>query len=269
MKGLIHYNYKDLFRAFRFALSFKKLLVLYPLSLLALIMYFKFDYLTLFIFIVYYIFSKLLISKLTYEQIKGDFFYEIKRAFIFSLKNISKYIGFLILIAISLILSFILFYLFVLVSKLHTILLYISFPFMLFFAILIFYILIGLIMSESVGINAISTQEYDGFDVFFESFSLFNNQVYRFLFYKFITIACSIIGFAIMLAVLYLVISFINFFLKLNEVNIIYILTYLIAISYGFGILFVGDLISYLILVHKRDGFDLSKLEPEIHSQRT
>ncbi len=269
MKGLVHYNYKDLSRAFRFALSFKKLLVLYPLSLLALVMYFKFNYLILFFFVVYYIFSRLIISKLTYEQIKGDFFYEIKRAFIFSLKNIPKYIGFLILIAISLILSFSLFYLFFLVSKLHTILLYISFPFMLFFAVLIFYILIGLIMSESVGINAISTQEYDGFDVFFESFSLFNNQVHRFLLYKLITVAFSIIGFAIMLSVLYLVISFIGFFLKLDKLHILYILTYLIAISYGFGILFIGDLISYLILVYKRDGFDLSKLEPEVHSQRT
>ncbi len=132
-----------------------------------------------------------------------------------------------------------------------------------------FYILVGLVMSESVGISAISSQNYDAFDIFFENFSIFNSQVYRFLAYKIISIFISIFGAILLLTIAFILTKFINYFLKLNELHILYFLVYLIAISYGFSVYFVSDFISYLIFVYKRDNFDLSKLEPEIHSQRT
>ncbi|MEO0220044.1 MAG: hypothetical protein ABIL89_07910, partial [candidate division WOR-3 bacterium] len=132
-------SYKDLFKSFRFALSFKKLLILYPLSALFFLLYLNFDYLTLTIFIIYYFFSKILISKLTYEQIKGDYFYELKRAFKFSIKGILKYIGFIIIFVILAIFILLIIYTLIFISKIHNILLYISFPLLLIFTILLFY----------------------------------------------------------------------------------------------------------------------------------
>lgn len=262
-------SYKDLFKSFRFALSFKKLLILYPLSALFFLLYLNFDYLTLTIFIIYYFFSKILISKLTYEQIKGDYFYELKRAFKFSIKGILKYIGFIIIFVILAIFILLIIYTLIFISKIHNILLYISFPLLLIFTILLFYLIIGLIVSESVGISAISTQNYDSFDIIFESFSMFNNQLHRLISYKLISIISAIFGGFIFFIVLYLIIQFLNQFLSLNELHILYILTYLFALSYSFSILFISDLIGYLVLVYKRDNVDISKLEPEIYSQRT
>ncbi|MDT7880242.1 MAG: hypothetical protein RQ990_05260 [Candidatus Hydrothermia bacterium] len=264
-----HYNYKELFRAFRLGLSIKKLVIIYPLSILLFLLYSKFDILIFVIFSIYYFFSKIAISKITYEQIKGDHFYEIKRAFKFSIKAFLTFIYFLILMLFLFSITFLLFYLFVIISKINKILLYISFPFIFILAILMFYILVGLVMSENVGISAISSQNYDAFDIFFENFSIFNSQVYRFLAYKIISIFISIFGAILLLTIAFILIKFINYFLKLNELHILYFLVYLIAISYGFSVYFVSDFISYLIFVYKRDNFDLSKLEPEIHSQRT
>ncbi len=264
-----HYNYKELFRAFRLGLSIKKLIVLYPLSILLFFLYSKFNILILLIFLIYYFFSKIVISKITYEQIKGDHFYEIKRALRFSIKAFLTFIYFLILMIFLLLITFLMFYLLIFLSKINKFFLYFLFPFVLFFSILIFYILIGLVVSESVGISAISSQNYDAFDVFFENFSVFNSQLYRFFAYKIISIFISIFGTILMLIIAYVLIKFINYFLNLNEFHILYFLVYLVAISYGFSVYFVSDFISYLIFVYKRDNFDLSKLEPEVHSQRT
>jgi len=137
---------------------------------------------------------------------------------------------------------------------------------LLFFSILMIYLIFGLIISESVGISAISTQNYDSFDIFFENFSIFNTQIYRFLAYKIITIIISIFGALILFSILFIIVNFINMFLNLEKNHILFVLTYLISITYGISIIFVSDLISYLIFVYKRDNFDLSKLEPEILS---
>ncbi len=262
-------SYKHLFKAFKLGLSFKKLLILYPLSFSIFLLYLSFDYFTLSLFIIYYIFSKILISKLTYEQIKGDYFYEVKRAFKFSLESILKYFGFLALIIITITISLLIIYIFSTISKIHTLLLYLIFPIMILFSILVIYLTIGLFVSESVGICAISTQNYDSFDIFFESFSIINNQIYRFFAYKLTSIISAIFGGIIMFAFLYLAIKTLNYFLNLDKFHILYILTYIFAISYSFSVLFISDLISYLVLVYKRDNVDLSKLEPEIYSQRT
>jgi len=266
---LYHYNYKELFRAFRLGLSIKKLIILYPLSILLFLLYSKFNILLLVIFLIYYFFSKIAISKITYEQIKGDHFYEIKKALRFSIKAFLTFVYFLILMLLLLLITFLFFYFFVFVSKINKIFLYFFFPFIVIFSILMFYILIGLFVSESVGISAISSQNYDAFDIFFENFSVFNSQVYRFLTYKIISIFISIFGTILMIIIFLILVKFINYFLRLNELHILYFLLYLIAVSYGFSIYFVSDFISYLIFIYKRDNFDLSKLEPEIHSQRT
>ena len=79
----------------------------------------------------------------------------------------------------------------------------------------------------------------------------------------------SIFGTILMLIIAFVLVKFINYFLNLNELHILYFLLYLIPFSYGFSVYFVSDFISYLIFIYKRDNFDLSKLEPEIHSQRT
>lgn len=152
-----------------------------------------------------------------------------------------------------LLITFLFFYFFVFVSKMNKIFLYFFFPFILLFSILIFYILIGLFVSESVGISAISSQNYDAFDIFFENFSVFNSQVYRFLTYKIISIFMSIFGTILMLIIAFVLVKFINYFLNLNELHILYFLLYLIPFSYGFSVYFVSDFISYLIFLYIKE----------------
>ncbi|MCS7245015.1 MAG: hypothetical protein N2504_04090 [candidate division WOR-3 bacterium] len=269
MKKLIHYNYKEIFRSLRFALSPKKLILLYPLSLLMYLLLDSFNYVLFVLTIIYYIFSKIAISKITYEEIKGDYFYEMQKAIVFSAKSILRFFGFLLIIFISFSLLIILIFLLTLIAKLHIAILYLTFPLILFLSILVIYLLLGTTLSETIGMACISTQNFDSFDVFFETFSMLNNQIYRVISYKITSIITAVFGTIFLFAFLYTCVSIINVFLKLEHTHTLYILTYLIAPTYGLSTLFISDLFSYILLVYKRDNFDLSSIEPEIHSQRT
>lgn len=269
MKKLIHYNYKEIFRSFRFALSPKKLILIYPLSLLIHILSINFNFILLVLTIIYYVFSKIAISKITYEELKGDYFYEVQKAIVFSAKSMLRFFGFLLIVLISLSLLIILTFLTSLIAKLHIIVLYLTFPIILFISILVVYLLLGTILGETIGIACISTQDFDSFDVFFETFSMLNNQIHRAILYKVISIIASVLGGIFLLVLFYTCASIVNVFLKLEETHTLYTLTYLIALSYSISTLFISDLLSYIVLVYKRDNFDLSSLEPEIHSQRT
>ncbi len=229
----LHFNYKDIFRAGRLGFSAKKMWLAFLGSIIGFIGYTLFSYLSYisagieiseiwetyrllpmyplglqwfcwifwivgFIWlIVVCLLTGVAISKVTYEQLKGDEFYEIKEAVKFTFKHgksaILAPIILILFIAMLIIMGIIL-----------ATITWIPYVGQLFFALMaipafavclfILYLIIVILVSIYIGPSIVGCTGNDTFDTLFESFSVINDQPWRFIVYEFLLKLVVIVG---------------------------------------------------------------------------
>ena len=233
----LHFNYKDVFRAGRLGFSAKKMWVAFLGFLFAFVGYGILGYLAyiaagieigdiwdLFrvvpmyptglpwyswliwaVGLVWWICVALLagvaVSKITYEQLKGDEFYEIKEAIKFSLKSGRS----AILAPLVLILFIIALIVMGLILALITLIPYFGQLFLAVMAIpafavclFILFLVIVVIVSLIIGPSIVGETGNDTFDTLFESFSVINDQPWRFIVYEALLEVIMIVGIGIL-----------------------------------------------------------------------
>jgi len=141
------------------------------------------------------------VSKVTYEQLKGDEFYEIKEAFKFALKN-GKSAILAPLVLIIFILSLIV------MGIILALITWIPYFGQLFFSIMaipaffvcifILYLVVVTLVSLIIGPSIVGTTGNDTFDTLFEAFSVINDQPWRFIVYEFLLKLVMIVGVGIL-----------------------------------------------------------------------
>ncbi|HEC78372.1 MAG TPA: hypothetical protein ENI34_04415 [candidate division WOR-3 bacterium] len=229
----LHFNYKDVFRAGRLGFSAKKIWVTFVGFLIAFIGYSILAYLSfiaggieiseiwetfrvvpmypaglpwyswviwivgLLWWLCVTLLSGVAVSKITYEQLKGDDFYEIKEAIKFALKNGKSailapfvlIISIIILIALGLILGLITLipYAGQLILALMAIPAFAA-------SMFIIYLTIVTLVCLNIGPAIVGETANDTFDTLFESFSVINDQPWRFIFYEILLKAIVIAG---------------------------------------------------------------------------
>ncbi len=229
----LHFNFKDVFRAGRLGFSAKKMWVAFLGLLIAFIGYGILSYLSFMsagidigeiweifrlvpmypiglpwyswvvwaVGLLWWVCVALLagvaVSKITYEQLKGDEFYEIKEAIKFALKSGRS----AILAPFVLILFIIALVVMGLILALITLIPYFG---QLFFALMaipafvvclfIIYLLIVTIVCLVIGPSIVGETGNDTFDTLFESFSVINDQPWRFITYEVLLEIVMIIG---------------------------------------------------------------------------
>lgn len=137
------------------------------------------------------------ISKVTYEQLKGDEFYEIKEAFKFALKSGKSAIlaPFVLIVFIaSLIVMGIILALITWIPYFGQLFFSIMAIPAFFVSIFILYLIIVTIVTLIIGPAIVGTTGNDTFDTLFESFSVINDQPWRFITYEFLLKLVMIIG---------------------------------------------------------------------------
>ncbi len=229
----LHFNYKDVFRAGRLGFSAKKIWLAFLGLLIAHVGYGILSYLAFIaggipigevweiyrvvpmyptglpwfswiiwiIGFLWYLFSALFmgvaISKVTYEQLKGDEFFEIKEAIKFAMKS-----------GRSTVLAPIVLALFMLALVVMGIILacitWVPYFGQLFFAVMsilafavclfILYLAVVTVVSIVIGPAIVGATGNDTFDTLFESFSVVNDQPWRFIVYEALLIFVVLIG---------------------------------------------------------------------------
>ncbi len=235
----LHFNFKDVFRAGRLGFSAKKMWISFLGLLISSIGYAVFSYLAFLaagyeigeiwsyyrlmpfywqeitftwyswvlwvIGIVWWIIVALImgvaISKVTYEQLKGDEFYEIKEAIKFALKNGKSAILaplVLIIFIISLIIMGIILALITWIPYFGQLFFSIMAIPAFFVCIFILYLMVVTFVSLIIGPSIVGTTGNDTFDTLFESFSVINDQPWRFITYEFLLKFVLVIGIVIL-----------------------------------------------------------------------
>jgi hypothetical protein len=220
----LHFNFKDVFRAARMGFSVKKMWVVFLGLLVGTIIYSIFAYIALLLsgltlseiwsayryvpipvgealtiwgriflcigvvlFVVINLFFGVATSKITYEQLRGDEFYEVKKAISFAFKEGKAVIlapFTLILIIVGIIIAGIILGL---IGKIpwfgEIVLLILSIP--AFFGVLfLIYVVFALALSYFLSAGIVATTKSDTFDTLFEIFSTLNEQNWRFVCYE-------------------------------------------------------------------------------------
>jgi hypothetical protein len=229
----LHFNYKDVFRAGRLGFSAKKIWLAFLGLLIAHIGYGILSYLAYvtggieigevweiyrlvpmyptglpwfswiiwFIAFLWYLFISLTIgvsiSKVTYEQLKGDEFYEIKEAIKFALKSGKSAILAPVVLTLFIIALIIMGVILALIT-------WVPYFGQLFFAVMsilafavclfILYLAIVTVVSLIIGPSIVGETGNDTFDTLFESFSVVNDQPWRFIVYEMLLIMVVLIG---------------------------------------------------------------------------
>lgn len=233
----LHFNFKDVFRAVRLGFSAKKIWVTFIGFLCAFIGYGILSYLAYlvagieigeiwdtfrlipmyplewpwFSWLIYIVgvlwwicvtlFTGVAVSKITYEQLKGDDFYEIKEAIKFALRcGKSTILAPLVLILFMITL--------IIMGVVLALITWIPYLGQLFFALMaipafavsmfILYLVIVTFVCFIIGPSIVGTTGNDTFDTLFESFSVINDQPWRFLTYEFILKILVLIGMGIL-----------------------------------------------------------------------
>jgi hypothetical protein len=233
----LHFNFKDVFRAARLGFSAKKIWVTFIGFLCAFIGYGILSYLAYlvagieigeiwdtfrlvpmypfqwpwFSWLIYFVgvlwwicitlFTGVAVSKITYEQLKGDDFYEIKEAIKFTLRcGKSTVLAPLVLILFMITL--------VLMGIVLALITWIPYLGQLFFALMavpafavcmfILYLVIVTIVCFIIGPSIVGTTGNDTFDTLFESFSVINDQPWRFITYEVILQFLVLVGMGIL-----------------------------------------------------------------------
>lgn len=233
----LHFNFKDVFRAARLGFSAKKIWITFIGFLYAFIGYGILSYLAYLVagidigeiwdtfrlvpmypgtwpwysWLIYIVgviwwicislFTGVVVSKITYEQLKGDDFYEIKEAIKFTLRcGKSTILAPLVLILSMAILIF--------MGIVLALILWIPYLGQLFFAVMaiptfavcmfILYLVIVTFVCLLIGPSIVGTTGNDTFDTLFESFSVINDQPWRFITYEVLLHALMFLGMGIL-----------------------------------------------------------------------
>jgi hypothetical protein len=233
----LHFNYKDVFRAGRIGFSAKKMWVAFLGMLIAFIGYAILSYLALitagweigevwevFRIIPMYpgmaqwyswviwvvgllwkicvlLLTGVAVSKITYEQLRGDEFYEIKEAIKFALKSgkssiLAPFVLILFVVAL------------IVMGLILALITWIPYFGPLFFALMaipafvvalfILYLVIVTIVCLIIGPSIVGETGNDTFDTLFESFSVINDQSWRFIVYEFLLVLVVFVGIGIL-----------------------------------------------------------------------
>lgn len=233
----LHFNYKDIFRAGRLGFSAKKIWMTFAGFLVAYIGYGILAYLAFIIagleigeiwdafrlvpiypidlpwfswvvwligafwWICVALLTGVAVSKITYEQLKGDDFFEIKEAFKFALKSGKSAIFAPVVLILFMIMLIIMGVILALIT-------WIPFFGQLFFAVMaipafavcmfILYLVIVTIVCLIIGPAIVGETGNDTFDTLFESFSVINDQPWRFIIYELLLLAIVTLGVGIL-----------------------------------------------------------------------
>ncbi|MGB9721289.1 MAG: hypothetical protein ACPL28_07425 [bacterium] len=141
------------------------------------------------------------VSKVTYEQLKGDEFFEIKEAIKFAMKSGKSAILaplVLIIFMVSLIVMGIILALITWIPYFGQLFFSIMAIPAFFVCIFILYLVVVTLVSLVIGPSIVGTTGNDTFDTLFESFSVINDQPWRFITYEFLLKLVMIIGVGIL-----------------------------------------------------------------------
>jgi hypothetical protein len=141
------------------------------------------------------------VSKITYEQLRGDEFYEIKEAIKFALKSgkssiLAPFVLILFVVAL------------IVMGLILALITWIPYFGPLFFALMaipafvvalfILYLVIVTIVCLIIGPSIVGETGNDTFDTLFESFSVINDQSWRFIVYEFLLVLVVFVGIGIL-----------------------------------------------------------------------
>ena len=229
----LHFNYKDIFRPFRVAFSAKKIWIMFLGLLIGTLTYAIFTYIAhltagktffyiwteyrlfplpgnfsawyswliwiigLFSFIFFILIFGTAVSKITFEQLRGDEFFEVKSALSFAFKNwtsvifsptiVAAFVGIIVIAGILLGLIGLIPYVGPVVVGLFSIIAF-------FASLFIVYLVIVFIFTITLSPAVVGSTKNDIFDTLFEVFSSFNDQTWRVVWYQFLTGLFAIIG---------------------------------------------------------------------------
>ncbi len=137
------------------------------------------------------------ISKTTYEQLKGDEFYEVREAFKFGFKywkgSFLAPITLLLFIA-ALVIAGIVFGLIGRIPHSGQVIILAFLPFFFAGALFVVYLAVVFIVSLVISPAVVATTKSDTFDTLFENFSVINSQTWRFILWEAILKATTCIG---------------------------------------------------------------------------
>jgi len=230
----LHFNWKDVPRALRFGFSLKKIWVQFLGLLIGTIGYSIFAYLALLasglsfkeiwnfwkfvpvpvgepmnvggiilfilgiiFFIVLNFFFGVAVSKITYEQLKGDDFYEVKEALKFAFKKGKAVIIApisLIILAVFIIVGGIIVGLLGKIPWFGELVILLSSIPAFFASLFLIYIFFAFILSLFISAAVVATTESDTFDTLFEVFSTLNDENWRFIGYEALLGVVNFIG---------------------------------------------------------------------------
>lgn len=238
----LHFNYKDIFRAFRLGFSAKKIWVGFEGLLFGWLGYMVLGYLAYLVSgtsleavwenfrllpmpdavaslpafnvggwilwavgVVWLVFTAMTagvaISKLTYEQLRGDEFYEVKEAWKQALKSLGALIATPVLLGLFVILLLAAGLLLGLIGRIpfagEMIVGLLVIP---AFAVALFvvYLIVVFFFTFTIGPAVIGTTKSDAFDNLFEVFSCVNDQPWRLIWYQFMLVIFAIVGMVIL-----------------------------------------------------------------------
>lgn len=232
----LHFNYKDIFRAFRLGFSAKKIWVGFLGLLFGWIGYTVLSYVAYIVsgtdivviwdsfrllpvpgafhwvgwilwsvglawFVVVSMVTGIAISKLTYEQLKGDEFFEVREAWKQAFKSAGALVATPFLLALTIVLLLaggILLGLFGLIPYAGEIIIGVFAIPAFAVSLCIIYLGIVLLFSFSIGPAVIGTTKSDAFDNLFEVFSCVNDQPWRLIWYQLMLIVFSLAGMVIL-----------------------------------------------------------------------
>lgn len=239
----LHFNYKDLFRAFRLGFSAKKIWVGFVGLLFGWLGYALFGYVAFFVtgtklatiwetfrlfpmpdavagigpapelawlfwliwavgvfwLVLVGMIAGIVISKLTYEQLRGDEFYEVKEAWKQGIKSAGALIATPILLGLFIVLLLCAGLLLGLIGRIpyagEIVVGILALP---AFAVSLFIVYLAVVFAFtfSIGPAVIGTTKSDAFDNLFEVFSCVNDQPWRLIWYQFLLAIFSIVGIA-------------------------------------------------------------------------
>jgi len=233
----LHFNYKDIFRAFRLGFAAKKIWVAFQGLVISWIGYTAISYLTLFLaganmaeiwttfklFPLPYCFpawwqwliwgvgvawlvfvgmvAGIAISKLTYEQLRGDEFYEVKEAWKQAIKSAGSLIATPILLGLFIVLLMAAGVLLGLLGRIPFAGELISGVFAIpAFAVSLFiiYLMIVFFFTFTISPAVIGTTKSDAFDNLFEVFSCVSDQSWRLIWYQLMLLVFIFVGIGVL-----------------------------------------------------------------------
>ena len=238
----LHFNYKDIFRAFRLGFSAKKIWVGFQGLLFGWLGYMVLGYLAYLVSgtsiaavwenfrllpmpdavaalpafnvggwiiwavgVVWLVFAAMTagvaISKLTYEQLRGDEFFEVKEAWKQALKSLGALIATPVLLGLFIVLLLAAGLLLGLIGRIpyagEMVVGLLAIP---AFAVALFvvYLIVVFFFTFTISPAVIGTTKSDAFDNLFEVFSCVNDQPWRLVWYQFLLVVFAIVGIAVL-----------------------------------------------------------------------